>query len=77
MTRRLLWVTWLAAAVAGAQQTAPPKTHLKVGDTAPDFTVPAAAIRPVRTSSSPISAVRRPLCWHSFQPRSPVVERRN
>jgi peroxiredoxin len=40
MTRRLLWATCLAGAAAVAQQTAPPKTHLKVGDTAPDFTVP-------------------------------------
>jgi peroxiredoxin len=40
MTRRLLWAACLAGAVAVAQQTAPPKTHLKVGDTAPDFTVP-------------------------------------
>ena len=40
MTRRLVWTICLASAIAGAQQTAPPKTHLKVGDIAPDFTVP-------------------------------------
>ena len=30
-----------AGALASAQQVAPPKTHLKVGDQAPDFTVSA------------------------------------
>lgn len=29
------------SAVALAQQPAPPKTHLKVGDKAPDFSLPA------------------------------------
>jgi len=33
-----------------AQQTAPPKTHLKVGDMAPDFTLPSTAGKPVTLS---------------------------
>ena len=39
MKRRLLCLSIAAAALAVAQQTAPPKTHLKVGDMAPDFTI--------------------------------------
>jgi peroxiredoxin len=35
------------AAVLGAQQAAPPKTHLKVGDAAPDFTLQSSAGKPV------------------------------
>jgi peroxiredoxin len=41
--RKLTWLSpavWLAvAALALAQQPAAPKTHLKVGDPAPDFTL--------------------------------------
>ena len=38
------------AAVLSAQQTAPPKTHLKVGDEAPDFTLPDTTNKPVKLS---------------------------
>jgi len=38
----LMWAGVIAlGAVAGAQPAAPPKTHLKVGDAAPDFTLPS------------------------------------
>ena len=32
------------------QATAPPKTHLKVGDMAPDFSVPTTAGKPFKLS---------------------------
>jgi peroxiredoxin len=38
------------AAVLSAQQTAPPKTTLKVGDEAPDFTLPDTANKQVKLS---------------------------
>ena len=38
--KRSLFLLALAGSLC-AQQTPPPKTHLKVGDTAPDFTLPA------------------------------------
>ncbi|MBX9603826.1 MAG: redoxin domain-containing protein [Bryobacteraceae bacterium] len=42
MTRRMILTACAAIAFpVAAQQPAPPKTHLKVGDTAPDFTLPA------------------------------------
>ena len=51
---RTLSVMVLSAALAGclgAQQLAPPKTHLKVGDAAPDFTLPSTAGGSVTLSS--------------------------
>jgi len=52
---RILSVLLLSAAVAGslaAQQGAqlPPKTNLKVGDMAPDFTLPSTTGKPVTLS---------------------------
>ena len=39
------------AAVLTAQQITPPKTHLKAGDEAPDFTLPEASTdKPVKLS---------------------------
>lgn len=38
------------AALAFGQASAPPKTHLKVGDTAPDFTLPSTGGKPVTLS---------------------------
>jgi cytochrome oxidase Cu insertion factor (SCO1/SenC/PrrC family) len=38
------------APLALAQQPAPPKTHLKVGDAAPDFTLTDTAGKPVKLS---------------------------
>jgi peroxiredoxin len=37
-----------AVAALSAQQTAPPKTHLKVGDEAPDFTLKDTAGKDVK-----------------------------
>ncbi len=49
-TFRILLACSALAAVLAAQQTAPPKTHLKIGDEAPDFTLPDTANKPVKLS---------------------------
>ena len=51
MKRILLGIVCAAfAATVSAQQT-PPKTHLKVGDTAPDFSLPnTAGKEPIKLS---------------------------
>lgn len=46
---RLLFVLLLASVLtATAQQPPPPTTHLKVGDRAPDFTLPDQDGKPVK-----------------------------
>jgi len=48
MHRRSL--LWLACAFAPAAAQTPPQTHLKLGDPAPDFTLPSIAGKPVTLS---------------------------
>ena len=52
MIRRALSITLLLALgiIANAQQPAAPKTNLKVGDAAPDFTLPSTAGEKVKLS---------------------------
>lgn len=48
--RMLLAGTLLGATLLGQGSAAPPKTHLKAGDTAPDFTLPSTTGKPVTLS---------------------------
>ena len=50
MTRRSLTMSALLALPAVAQQAPPPKTHLKVGDPAPDFSLPNTSGQPLKLS---------------------------
>jgi peroxiredoxin len=47
---RVSFLGTLAAAALLAQATAPPKTHLKVGDEAPDFTLSSSTGKPIKLS---------------------------
>ena len=49
-TLRVLAACTLFAAVLSAQHLAAPKTQLKVGDEAPDFTLPDTDNKPVKLS---------------------------
>lgn len=58
MTRALLLFTLLAAAPARAQQPAAPPPPLAVGTEAPDFTLPAATIQGVSSTSLHLKDLR-------------------
>lgn len=49
-TFRILLACAALAGTLAAQNAAPPKTHLKVGDEAPDFSLPDTTNKPIKLS---------------------------
>ena len=75
MIKRCLSILLLFAfgMIANAQTPAPPKTKLKVGDAAPDFTLRATDGKTYKLSDF---KGKKTLCLRSMYWHSPVVERR-